>query len=100
LLPQPNLRITCVTEGKVFSLSQDLGLKNDVVNIDSLMALCLLPLFDQSLSMMSLVEYWQKFRPFNPLTGNPVEKIEVFHLLQTLLLVFHDFDLIMLETQY
>jgi hypothetical protein len=49
---------------------------------------------------MSLVEYWQKFRPFNPLTGNPVEKIEVFHLLQTLLLVFHDFDLIMLETQY
>ncbi|MTJ11452.1 class I SAM-dependent methyltransferase [Anabaena sp. UHCC 0187] len=89
----------CVSEGKIFSVSQDLALTKEFVYVDSSMALCLLPLFDQSLSMMSLVEHWQKFRPFNPLTGEPIEKIQVFHLLQKLLLVLKDFDFIIIETQ-
>ncbi|MTJ47257.1 class I SAM-dependent methyltransferase [Dolichospermum sp. UHCC 0259] len=98
----PNLKTnitTCISEGKIFSVSQDLALTKEFIHVDSSMALCLLPLFDQSLTMMSLVEYWQKFRPFDPLTGEPIEKVKVFQLLQKLLLVLKDFDFIMLETQ-
>ncbi|MDD1413510.1 class I SAM-dependent methyltransferase [Dolichospermum sp. ST_con] len=89
--------ITSVREGKMFSISQSLTLTNDLIHVDSSMALCLLPLFDQPLSMMSLVEYWQKLRPIDPLTGEPIEKVKVFELLQKLLLVLVNFDLIMLE---
>jgi len=89
--------INCVSEGKVFSAYQDLALTREFVYIDSSMALCLLLLFEQSLSIMSLVEKWQRFRPINPLTGEPIEKVKVFELLQKLLLVLADFDFIMLE---
>jgi 2-polyprenyl-3-methyl-5-hydroxy-6-metoxy-1,4-benzoquinol methylase len=91
--------ITCAREGKIFSLSTDLALTKELVHVDSLMSLCLLPLFDQPLSMMSLMEYWQKFRPLDPVTGETTSKMQVFQLLQKLLIILHDFDLIMLETQ-
>ncbi|NES99428.1 MAG: class I SAM-dependent methyltransferase, partial [Sphaerospermopsis sp. SIO1G1] len=55
---------------------------------------------ETSLPMMSLVEKWQKFRPLDPLTGELIENVKVFKLLQKLLTVLEDFDLIMLETQH
>ncbi|MTJ52448.1 class I SAM-dependent methyltransferase [Anabaena sp. UHCC 0253] len=90
---------TCISQGKIFTAYQDLALTQDFVHVDSSMALCLLPLFDKSLKMMDLVEYWQQYRPFDPLTGQPMEKFQVFELLQKLLLAIKDFDFIMVETQ-
>lgn len=91
--------IACVSEGKTFPIRKHLPLTEEFVHVDSSMALCLLLLWEQSLPIISLVENWQKFRPLDPLTGEPIEKIKVFQLLQKLLLVLQDFDLIMLEIQ-
>lgn len=98
----PNFKtevIACVSEGKTFPIRKYFALNEEQVYIDSSMALCLLPLFEKPLSMMSLVKHWQEFRSLDPLTGKPVEKAQIFHLLQKLLLVLEDLDLIMLETQ-
>jgi hypothetical protein len=97
--------IACVKDGKTFPIRKNIALKNttspeEFVDIDSAMALCLLPLFENPISMMSLVEYWQKFRKLNLLTEEPLEKAEIFHFIQKLLLVLEDVDVIMLETQY
>jgi SAM-dependent methyltransferase len=89
--------IACVNEGKTFPIRKYLALNEEVVNVDSSTALCLLPLFYKPLSMISLVDYWQHFRPFDPLTAQPIEKVKVFRLLQKHLLVLHDFDYIMLD---
>jgi hypothetical protein len=89
--------IACVNEGKTFPIRKYLALNEEVVYVDSATALCLLPLFNKPLSMMSLVDYWQHFRPFDPLTAQPIDKVKVFRLLQKQLLMLHDFDYIMLE---
>jgi SAM-dependent methyltransferase len=85
-----------LSEGKTFPIRKYLALDEEVVHVDSAMALCLLFLFDKPLSMISLVERWQQFRPLNPATSEPVDKVGVFHLLQKLLLILEDFDYIML----
>ncbi|MEA5578495.1 class I SAM-dependent methyltransferase [Anabaena sp. UHCC 0451] len=92
--------IACVNEGETFPIRKYLALNEEVVYVDSATALCLLPLFNKPLPMMSLVDYWQYFRPFDPLTAQPIDKVKVFHLLQKLLLVLEDFDLIMLESRF
>jgi Na+/melibiose symporter-like transporter len=71
-----------------------------LTSLDSSIALCLLILFAQSLPMISLVEKWQSFRPIDPLTGEPIDKVTVFHLLKKLLLDLENFDFIMLECRY
>jgi hypothetical protein len=91
--------IACVSEGKTFPIRKYLALNEELVYVDSSMALCLLLLFDQPLSMMSLVAQWQQLRPIDPLTAAPIDKLRVFHLLQKFLLLLEDFDYIMLETQ-
>jgi len=92
--------IGCVSEGKTFPIRKYLALNEDLVYVDSSMALCLLLLFDKPLSMMSLVEQWQQLRPIDPLTAAPIDKVNVFHLLQKLLSLLEDFDYIMVETLY
>jgi SAM-dependent methyltransferase len=89
----------CISIGKTFPIRKYLALTEEFVYIDSSMALCLLPLLDKPLPMMSLVEHWQQFRPLDPLTAEPTDKVKVFQLLQTLLQVLEDFDCIMLERQ-
>ncbi|MFM6139104.1 MAG: class I SAM-dependent methyltransferase [Cuspidothrix sp.] len=91
--------IACISEGKTFPIRKYLALTEEFVYIDSSMALCLLPVFDKPLPMMSLVEHWQKCRPLDPLTAEPTDTVKVFQLLQKLLEVLEDFDCIMLELQ-
>lgn len=100
-LKTPDLQtevIACLREGKTFPIRKYLALGEEVVYVDSSTALCLLPLFDKPLSMISLVEYWQRLRPLDPVTAEPMDKVTVFYLLQRLLFVLHDFDLIMLDS--
>ncbi|MBD2568148.1 class I SAM-dependent methyltransferase [Anabaena lutea] len=91
--------LACISQGKTFPIRKYLALTEEFVYIDSSIAICLLPLFDKPLPMMSLVEHWQQFRPLDPLTAEPTDKVKVFQLLQTLLQVLEDFDCIMLERQ-
>jgi ubiquinone/menaquinone biosynthesis C-methylase UbiE len=78
--------IGCVTEIKPFSISEHLVLTEMAVNIDSSMAFCLVPLLDAPQTMMSLVELWKKVRPVHPVTLEPTDTEEAFHLVQQLLM--------------
>jgi hypothetical protein len=70
----PQLRMTqlkaelvkCVTQLKPFEISSQLQMRERSVSVDSTIAACLLPLWEGSQSMETLVERWQKLRPVNP----------------------------------
>lgn len=82
LLPQlrtPELKeelVSCITQLKRFEISQQLLIPEGPVFVDSTFAACLLPLWEESQSMMSMVEHWQKLRPVNPVTLQPTAEGE------------------------
>jgi hypothetical protein len=87
----------CIGRGITFQKFKQLPLNQEFVTIDSTMALCLWPLFNQPFAMNELVTYWQQRRPINGLTGEPITTAEVFNLLKTLLTILEEFDCVMLE---
>ena len=81
---QPQLRtpelkeelIRCITQLNPFEISQQLLIAEGSVFLDSTTAACLLPLWEKSQSMRSLVERWQKLRPVHPVTLEPTAEVE------------------------
>ena len=82
---------------RIFSISQHLPLIEELVGIDSAMALCLIPLLEQSQSMISLVQRWLQVRPLDPITLKPIDEEQAFYLVQQLLLRLEGFGYVMLE---
>ena len=79
----------CLTEHKPFEISRQITLPALApVVIDSSAAACLVPLWDGSQPVISLVERWLKVKPLNPVTLEPITEmdalIEVKHLLSKL----------------
>lgn len=91
--------ITCITEFKIFPISNYLSLVEEFVGIDSSLALCLIPLLEQTQPMKFLVEHWKKFRPLDPVTLKPTDEEQAFQMVQQLLLMLESFGYIMLERQ-
>ena len=89
--------IACVTETRPFIISEHLSVVENVVSIDSSMALCLIPLLEQSQSITSLVERWKQVRPLNPVTLEPTDEKQTFYLVQQLLLMLESLGYVMLE---
>lgn len=89
--------IACVTEIRPFIISEHLSLVENLVSIDSSMALCLIPLLEQPQSMASLVERWKQIRPLNPVTLEPTDEKQTFYLVQQLLLMLENLGYVMLE---
>ncbi len=89
--------IGCITQIRMFEISQHLLLTEGFVTIDSTMASCLLPLLEGSQSMMSLVERWKKLRPLHPVTLEPTEDEEAFYLVQQLLTQLESLGYVLLE---
>ena len=89
--------IASVTQIKPFIISEHLSLVENLVSIDSSMALCLIPLLEQPQSMTSLVECWKQVRPLNPVTLEPTEENVAFYLVQQLLLMLESLGYVMLE---
>ncbi|NJN76019.1 MAG: class I SAM-dependent methyltransferase [Synechococcaceae cyanobacterium RL_1_2] len=87
----------CIGRGITFQKFKQLPLNQEFVTIESTMALCLWPLFDQPFTMNELVAYWQQRRPINGLTNETISTAEVFNLLKTLLTILEEFDCVMLE---
>ncbi|BAU13365.1 methyltransferase type 11 [Leptolyngbya sp. NIES-3755] len=88
----------CVTQLKAFQLSDYLQLVNHAVAVDSLSAGCLLPLLEMPQPMNALVQWWQKLRPFNPVTLEPTPETEAFDLIKNLLLPLEEMGYVMVET--
>ena len=85
---QPQLRtpelkeelVRCITQLKPFEISQQLLIREGPVFVDTTTAACLLPLWEESQSMRSLVERWQKLRPVHPVTLEPTAEREALDL--------------------
>ena len=73
--------VRCITQLNPFEISQQLAIPEGPVSVDSTIAACLLPLWEQSQSIQSLVERWQKLRPVHPVTLEPTAEGEALDLL-------------------
>lgn len=87
----------CLSKGQVFPIFKNVTLNKESIYIDSLIALCLLPLFEQPYTMMDLVNFWQQRRPIDTLTGEAISTNQVFQLVKSTLSTLEDFDCIMLD---
>jgi hypothetical protein len=103
LLPQlrtPELKeelVRCITQLKLFEISQHLMIAEGPVVIDSTTAACLLPLWEESQSMRLLVERWQKLRPVHPVTLEPTAEGEALDLLKQALAGLESLGYVLLE---
>ncbi len=89
--------VTCLTETKLFQISDHLAPKPGVATIDTSTALCLVPLLNAPQTMMSLVERWKKVRPVNPITLEPTSTSETLDILQKYMTTLESFGYVMLE---
>ncbi len=103
LLPQlktPQLKealLHCITQLKPFEISQQLLIPERPVSVDSTVAACLLPLWEESQSMMSLVERWQKLRPLHPVTLEPTTQAEAMDVVINTLTTLESLGYVLLE---
>jgi SAM-dependent methyltransferase len=86
-----------IQEMRVFNISGYLSTTDSIINIDSSMASCLLPLLNSSQSMESLVKRWKEVRPINAVTLQPTDTEEAFNLIQQLLFRLESLGYILLE---
>ncbi|MHC5824966.1 MAG: hypothetical protein ACYT04_56260 [Nostoc sp.] len=95
---QENL-VACITEFRIFTISNYLSLVEEIVGIDSSLAFCLIPLLEQPQPMKFLVERWKKFRPLDPVTLEPTDEEQAFDMVQHLLVRLESLGYVMLEHQ-
>jgi ubiquinone/menaquinone biosynthesis C-methylase UbiE len=89
--------IDCVTQLRIFPMSQHLALSEGFVNIDSSIAVCLLPLVDGGQPFPSLVKRWKQSRPVHPVTLEPTDEQEAVFLVQQMLIRLESMGYILLE---
>jgi hypothetical protein len=87
----------CVTGAKIFELSRVCQLAELSLIIDSQGAGCLLPLLEMPRSIEVLVKWWQKLRPFNPVTQEPTSETEALERVKGLLMPLEENGYVMLE---
>lgn len=77
---------TCIQNYQAFSISQQLPISGvGRVMIDSTTAACLLPLSEGPQSFSTLLNFFQDFRPRNPVTGETTSDDEAFAAVRGLL---------------
>jgi 2-polyprenyl-3-methyl-5-hydroxy-6-metoxy-1,4-benzoquinol methylase len=90
--------IQCITDQKPFTISRYVTLPALApVEIDTTVAACLLPLWEGSQPVKSLVERWLKLRPLHPVTLEPVSEKAAFEEVQQFLAKLEVFLYILLE---
>ncbi len=91
--------IASLQEIRPFVISQYLSPTPGFIEIESSIASCLIPLFDQPQPMMSLVERWKQFRPIDPVTSTPTDEEQAFNIVKKWFLRLESLGYIMLERQ-
>ncbi len=103
LLPQlktPELKealLKSITQLKPFEITQQLLIPEKPVSVDSTVAACLLPLWEKSQSMRSLVERWQKLRPVHPVTLELTTEAEALEVVSQALTTLERLGYVLLE---
>lgn len=89
--------LRCITQLIPFEISQQLAISEGAVFVDSTTAACLLPLWEESQAMRSLVERWQKLRPLHPVTLEPTAAGEALELVRQALTGLESHGYVLLE---
>lgn len=90
--------LNCITNQQPFIISRYIPLPTQVpIAVESMLAACLLPLWESSQPMMSLVELWLQLRPLHPATLEPVNPETAFEEVKELLSMLEAFLYVLLE---
>ncbi len=90
--------INCIAGQKPFIISDYIPLPTTVpIAVESTMAACLLPLWEGTQPIKSLVERWLKVRPFDPVTLEPVNTETAWEEVKELLSMLEAFLYVLLE---
>ena len=91
--------VRCTTQFNPFEISKYLPVTGEQSLVDSSIAACLLPLWEEAQSMPSLVERWQKLRPLHPVTLEPTSQSEAFEIVSPTLMGLERSGYLLLERQ-
>jgi 2-polyprenyl-3-methyl-5-hydroxy-6-metoxy-1,4-benzoquinol methylase len=72
--------ITSITESNLFEISRYLQKTNEPINVDNLIASCLLVLMENRQPVRAIAQHWQKLRPLNLVTLQPTSDREAFEI--------------------
>jgi Methylase involved in ubiquinone/menaquinone biosynthesis len=90
--------LKCITNQQPFIISRYIPLPTQAaIAVESMLAACLLPLWESSQPMMSLVELWLQLRPLHPATLEPVNPETAFEEVKELLSMLEAFLYVLLE---
>ncbi len=87
----------CIRKLQPFELSQPLPIAGEMATLDSRMAACLFPLWENAEAMSSLVERWQKLCPVHPVSLKPTTQEEAFEVVKQALLKLEAIGYVLLE---
>lgn len=91
--------LRCIAQLNPFAISKQLPITGQEILVDSTIAACLLPLWDEAQSMRSLVQRWQTLRPVHPVTLEPTAESEAFEILISTLMGLERSGYVLLERQ-
>jgi hypothetical protein len=91
--------VKCISQLHPFEISKCLPLREEQSLVDSSVAACLLPLWEEAQSVPSLMERWQKLRPVHPVTLEPTAKSETFQVVASTLMGLESAGYVLLERQ-
>ncbi|MDF0555263.1 methyltransferase domain-containing protein [Kamptonema sp. UHCC 0994] len=90
--------LNCIAKQRPFIISSYIPLPTQVpIAVESMLAACLLPLWEGAQPMMSLVELWLKLRPLHPATLEPMSHETAFEEVKELLSMLEAFLYVLLE---
>jgi SAM-dependent methyltransferase len=91
--------VKCSTQLHPFEISKYLPICEDQSLVDSSIAACLLPLWEEAQLLPSLVKRWQKLRPVDPVTLEPMTQSEAFDIVRYALMGLESSGYVLLERQ-
>lgn len=90
--------IHCIASGKPFEISRDISLPTlQPVVVDSTMAACLLPLWEEPQAVTALVDRHLKIKPLHPVTLEPISTTTAFEDVKSFLNRLDAFLYVLLE---
>ncbi|HAJ60439.1 MAG TPA: SAM-dependent methyltransferase [Cyanobacteria bacterium UBA8543] len=90
--------LRCIAQLNQFAISKQLPITGQEVLVDSTIAACLLPLWDEAQSMLSLVERWQILRPVHLVSLKPTTQEEAVEVVKQVLIKLEEIGYVLLET--
>ncbi len=90
--------LRCIAQLNQFAISNQLPITGQEILLDSTIAACLLPLWDEAQSMLSLVERWQKLRPVHLVSLKPTTQEEAVEVVKQVLIKLEEIGYVLLES--